>query len=61
MFANCIRIKLCDMQVVVDHCCIELCLLTLFAISSFSSDDAYVDRYDYLGYGSDFEEFDEEC
>ena len=45
----------------VDHCCTEHCSLTLFVVSSFSGDDAYVDRYDYLGYGSDYEEFDEEC
>ena len=61
MFANCIRIKLCDMRFVVDHCCIECCLLTLFVVSFFSSDDACVDRYDYLDYRFDFEEFDEEC
>ena len=49
---SCMTCDLC-----VRYCCTRLFPLTPFVVSLFTGDDL-IDRYDYLGYGSECEDYD---
>ena len=50
---------ICDMC--FPHCRSERCLHILLLFFLFSGDDVVLDRYDYMGYGLEYEEYDDEC
>ena len=47
------------MRYVIVHCVLSF-VGSCFLCFLFSGDDVMIDHYDYLGYGSEYEEYDDE-